>query len=251
MSFTDLLRSARSSRGTVVHKFLTNYDPNSDRIFAFVEGDADEVFYRAQIQKYIPDQRSIYVYNCEGKRGVSNAYEDIIKRYPHCKKVLFFLDKDVDDIVSVPWPSEPRIFVTECYSVENYIVSRESLSRYFKDFVKVRRVEVDVDAVLAHFDEGLESFHRLMLPVMAWIVLIKRAGGRPVLHDIDPGYLFEVTDKGTFRRPKRSAIAYLLRVTQVGAGGSVWRVLKMTCVELGRLPAKSYVRGKFEAWLVR
>jgi hypothetical protein len=248
MSFTDLLRNARSSRISVFHKFLTHYDPNSDRIFAFVEGDADEAFYRAQIQRYVPDQRKIYLYNCEGKKGVCDVYADVIKRYPKCERVLFFFDKDVDDIVSAPWPADPRIFVTECYSIENYVVSRESITRYFKDFVKIRRVDVDLDKVLAHFDEGLRTFHGLMLPVMAWIVVMKRAGSRVHLHDLDPGELFAVTDEGTFRKEKRYAITYLLRVTQTSAGNSIWKLLRTTCSELKRLPAKAYVRGKFEAW---
>jgi hypothetical protein len=248
MSFIELLRNARSSRGTVVHKFLTNYDPNSDRVFAFVEGDADEVFYRAQIQKYVPDQRQVYLYNCGGKSGVCHAYEDIIKRYPKCQRVLFFLDKDVDDIVSVTWPSDPRIFTTECYSIENYIISRDSLSRYFKDFVKIRSVEVDLDAVLVGFDDGLRGFHRLILPIMAWIVMARRAGRRVQLQDLDPGELLRVTDDGVLRRPARCSMSYLNRVAQTDLGTPIWRHLRATCTELKRLPARAYVRGKFEAW---
>lgn len=248
MSFTDLLRSARASRATVIHKFLTNYDPNSDRVFGFVEGDADEVFYRAQINKYLSDQRQIYLYNCEGKKGVFSAYEDIVKRYPACERVLFFVDKDLDEIVGAQWPSDPRIFTTEYYSVENFIVSRDSLSRYFKDYVKIRRVDVDVDAVLWRFDDDLRTFHRLMLPVMAWIVVAKRSGARVNLHDLNPGELFQVTDGGTSRKSHCRAIAYLCRVCQVQAAAVPWNLLRRAAVELSRLPAKSYVRGKFEAW---
>jgi hypothetical protein len=248
MSFTDLLRSARSTRVATTHKFLTNYDPNSDRVYAFVEGDADGAFYRAQIQKYAPDQRMIYTYNCEGKAGVTEAYEDIVKRYPKCERVLFFLDKDVDDIVGRQWPSDPRIFVTECYSIENYVVNKEALSRYFKDYVKVRRVDVDVDRVLEQFERDLAHFHKMMLPVMAWIVMMKRAGHRVNLHDVDPGALFGVTDQGNRRKARRCATAYLVRVTQSNAGSPNWKHLRTTCAELKRLPPKAYVRGKFEAW---
>lgn len=248
MSFTDLLRSARSSRVSTLHKFLTNYDPNSDRVFAFVEGEADESFYRAQIQKYVPDQRMIYVYNCDGKQNVCELYGELVKRYATCERVLFFLDKDVDDIVSAPWPADPRIFVTECYSIENYVVSRESATRYFKDFVKIRRVDVDLDAVLAHFDEELRNFHRLMLPIMAWIVIMKRAGCKVNLHDVKPSELLDVTDNGTRRKPRRCAIAYLIKVTQTTPGVATWRLLRSTGRELMRLPPKSYTRGKFEAW---
>jgi len=248
MSFTDLLRKARSSRVAMFHKFLTNYDPNSERVYAFVEGDADEAFYRAQIQKYVPDQRLIYTYNCEGKAGVAEAYADIVKKHPNCERVLFFLDKDVDDIVGIQWPSDPRIFVTDVYSIENYVVNKQALSRYFKDYVKVRKVDLDIDGVLEEFEVDLADFHRLMLPVMAWIVIMRRSRCRVNLQDVDPAELVRVTDDGNTRKPKRCSIAYLLRVTQVPSPSPPWQRLRVTCNELKQLPAKSYVRGKFEAW---
>jgi hypothetical protein len=231
-----------------VHKFLTNYDPNSERIYAFVEGDADEVFYRAQIQKYLPDERKIYTYNCEGKAGVAKAYEDVVKRYPKCERVLFFLDKDVDDIVGVQWPSDPRIFVTECYSIENYVINKQALNRYFKDYVKIRRVDIDVASVLDRFEKDLAHFHQMMLPVMAWIVIMRRAGCRVVLNDVNPGELFSVTDDGNRRKQKRCSIAYLIKVTQAKSASPTWPSIRTTCSELRRLPAKAYIRGKFEAW---
>ena len=43
-------------------------------------------------------------------------------------------------------------------------------------------------------------------------------------------------------------LAYLARVTGVSVPRGVWRGVRATCVEMTRLPAKSYVRGKFEAW---
>jgi hypothetical protein len=248
MSFTDLLRGARSSRVATVHKFLTNYDPNSDRIYAFVEGDADEAFYRAQIQKYTSDERKVYTYNCEGKTGVVEAYENIVTKYPECQRVLFFLDKDVDDIVGVQWPTDPRIFVTECYSIENYVINKQAISRYFKDYVKIRRVDVDIEIVLEQFEKDLAQFHQMMIPLMAWIIIMKRAGCRVVLNDVDPGELFMVTDDGNRRKPKRRSIAYLTKVTQVRSPSPTWKSIRTTCSELRRLPSKAYIRGKFEAW---
>lgn len=248
MTFTDLLRNARSSRVAMSHKFLTNYDPNSERVYAFVEGDADEAFYRAQIQKHVSDQRLIYTYNCEGKAGVAEAYADVVKRYPKCERVLFFMDKDVDDIVGVQWPTDPRIFVTDCYSIENYVVNKGALSRYFKDYVKVRKVDVDLDTVLERFDADLDHFHKMMLPVMAWIVIMRRNGCRVILQDVDPGEMFQIVDDGNRRKPKRCLITYLLRVTQAQGPSPTWRHIRTTCGELKRLPAKAYVRGKFEAW---
>jgi hypothetical protein len=248
MSFIDLLRNARSSRASTVHKFLTNYDPNSERVFAFVEGEADEVFYRAQIQKYVADQGQVFIYNCDGKKNVCNAYEDVIRRYPTCQRVLFFLDKDIDDIVGAQWPTDPRIFTTEFYSIENYVVSKEVLHRYLKDFVKIRRVDINIDAALVNFEDGLKLFHRRMLPVMAWIVVAKRSGARIVLNDLNPGDILTVSGDATARKSGCRAIAYLCRVCQANPNVAFWKLIRRTSHELKRLPAKSYVRGKFEAW---
>jgi hypothetical protein len=248
MSFTDLLRQSRSSQIAMSHKFLTNYDPNSERVYAFVEGDADEVFYRAQIQKYGIGPHLIFIYNCNGKAGVAEAYADVIKRYPDCQRVLFFLDKDVDDIVGSQWPGDPRIFVTECYSIENYVVSKVALSRYFKDYVKTRKVDVDVDAVLERFESDLSKFHGMILPVMAWIVFLRRAGHRVVLKDLDLNELCRVTDDGIRRKRNRCSIEYLVRVTQIKCPPPDWTQIRATSRELKRLPPKAYVRGKFEAW---
>ena len=248
MSFTELLRSVRTSRVTVLHKFLTSYDPNSQRVYAFVEGNPDQAFYRAQIQKYLTDGRDVYLYNCEGKQAVYDTYRDVLVRHPACTRALFFVDKDVDDLIGRQWPTDPRIFITDVYSIENYVICRESMARYFKDFVKIRRVEIDVERVLAEFENNLNLFHRLILPLMAWIVVMRRAGSRVVLTNVDLGALFAVSDRGTIRQPKRRMIDYLCRVTNTTPSGQVWRQVKRVCSELKSLPAKAYIRGKFEAW---
>lgn len=248
MSYVDILRTARSSRVSVVHKFLTNYDPNADRVYSFVEGDADVSFYRTQIKRYLTNERKLFTYNCEGKAGVASAYEDVVKKYPTCERVLFFLDKDVDDIVGVLWPSDPRIFVTECYSIENYVVSKDALRQYLQDFVKIRKCDIDVNDVLEQFDQELACFHRVMVPIMAWIVIMKRSGCAVVLQDVNLGELFRVTDRGIDRRLNRCAVAYLTKITQAKGPLPTWWRVRATCKELARLPAKSYIRGKFEAW---
>jgi hypothetical protein len=248
MSFTDQLRAARSRPVVPFHKFRTNYVPRSDRVYAFVEGYADEAFYRAHIQKHIPNDRDIYTYNCGGKAGVAAAFADVTKGYPQCERVLFFLDKDVDDITGKHWPMNPRIFITECYSIENYVVTKHALARYFKDYVKIGKVEIDIEKALEKFEEELAHFHAMMLPMMAWIVLMRRAGYNVVLQDINLAALFRITDDGNCRQARRRSIQYLLKMTQVNGSSPDWKRIKATCSELRRLPPKTYIRGKFEGW---
>lgn len=248
MSFTDLLRKARSGRTALLHKFLTAYDPNSDRVYAFVEGGADQAFYRVHIQGYVRSQSAIYIYDCEGKRNVYDLYSTVIAKYPACRRVLFFVDKDVDDIVGQAWPLDPRVFTTEVYSVENYCVCRAAVERYFQNFVKVRRSEYDLETIKARLEIQMSKFHKLMLPVMAWIVAARRAGLRVVLTDVNLDELFTMRESSISRRPRRRAAVYLNRVTQVNRANVSWSQVRSVCGELQRFSGKSYVRGKFEAW---
>lgn len=247
-SFIDLLKNARSEPVSVLHQFMTNYDPHQTRrVYAFVEGKPDEAFYRAHIQSYEPNPTNIFVYNCEGKANVYDAYRRVIVRYPNCSRVLFFVDKDVDDIVGTAWPLDPRICVTDCYSIENYLAECTVLSRFFADFVKIRRVAMNLGAMFERFDDDMRAFHSLVLPVMAWVVVMRRTGHQVILADVDMGQFFEITDSGV-RRRRGARLSTLARITKTQPFVAKWREIRKTCRELQRLPAKHYIRGKFEAW---
>lgn len=249
MSFAELLRQSRSKPVAAIHSFLTNYDPNDRRrIYAFVEGEPDRAFYRAHLQRYASTVSDIHIYSCEGKAGVYDVCAKVIARYPGCRRVLFFVDKDVDDIIGKPWPMDPRVFVTDSYSIENYLVTREAVSRYFSDYVKIRRVEIALPPMLDEFDRQLAVFHRVAAPVMAWIVVMRRAGNRVVLNDMNMGELCKLYDGGIARRIGCTGHSYLQRVSQTVVASNIWRDVRKTTLELLRLDPKRYVRGKFEGW---
>jgi Protein of unknown function (DUF4435) len=249
MSFTDLLRQSRSKPIAALHKFLTNYDPNDRRrVYAFVEGDPDRAFYRSHVQTYVASVSDLYIYNCEGKAEVYSTFRKVVDRYPSCRRVLFFVDKDVDELVGKLWPSDPRIFVTDWYSIENYLVQKEVLRRYLADYVKIRRVEVTPELLTQEFDRQLKVFYRIVTPVMAWIIVMRRAGHRVVLADVDMGEVCKLSDSGTARRRRKGLLSYLQRVSQTPESRNVWRSIRRTSHELRQIEPKRYVRGKFEAW---
>jgi hypothetical protein len=249
MSFIDLLRQSRAKPIAALHKFLTNYDPHDRRrVYAFVEGDPDKAFYRFHMQPYVGSVSEIYIYNCEGKAEVYSAFRKVVDRYPSCRRVLFFVDKDVDDIIGKVWPADPRIFVTDWYSIENYLVQKEVLERYFADYVKIRRVEVTPELAGQEFDQQLRVFHRIAMPLMAWIIVMRRAGHRVVLTDIDMGEVCKLSGSGTVRRRRNGLLSYLHRVSQTPESKNIWRSVRRTCRELRQIEPKRYVRGKFEGW---
>jgi uncharacterized protein DUF4435 len=248
VSFADLLRKSRSSRIAVLHKFLTNYDPYSPRVYAFVEGEPDAAFYRTHIGNYVRNPDLLFIYDCGGKPRVYETYNSVVARFPHCARVLFFVDKDLDDLVSQAWPTDPRIFATEVYSIENYLVCKDLVTYFFKNFVKIKGLELDLRPPIDLFDEQLRTFHRLLLPIMAWIVAMRRAGNKVVLTDVTMAALYIFGDEGPARKTSRATLEYLSRVTKTARRPGVWREVRRVAKELRRLPPKRYARGKFEAW---
>jgi hypothetical protein len=249
MSFVDLLRQSRSTPAALVHQFLTSYDPNEPRVYAFVEGDADRAFYREFIEQHLRGRR-LYIFNCEGKRRVFDAYEKVTQRHPQCRNVLFFVDKDVDDLIGQSWPTDPRIFVTEWYSVENYVVIRETVDRYFADFIKLRRVALDLSGATSQFDSKLASFHRAVKSLMCWIIVMRRSGARVILSDLKLEKLYDFDGGRIVRVRAGPPIAYLCQATQTAPPANLWKQVRRVRKELDRQDPKRYIRGKFEAWFL-
>jgi hypothetical protein len=175
------------------------------------------------------------------------AFDDIRTRYPQISRALFFVDKDIDDIIGKPWPSDPRIFTTDVYSIENYAAVKECIEGYIRNYMKFKGVEIEISTIISKFVEEQSRFHRLILPIMAWIVLTRRMGFSVNLNDINLAELFEVKECTICRIPKRKTLSYLMKVTQTKKECS-WRALRQTAAELKRLSPKLYIRGKFEAW---
>lgn len=246
ISFIETLRNSRSTKTSIIHQFLTSYDPSASSFYLFVEGDPDRTFYRSIFSRLHRSEK-IYVYNCEGKQKVYAAFREILHRYPDIKRTMFFVDKDVDDIIGKSWPTDPRIFTTEVYSIENYIAVTECLEKHFQDHVKLRKVEIDTNIVVEKFAEEQARFYRMVTPIMAWIVAMRRKGKVVNLNGVNLAELFEIRDCTIYRKRRRNTISYLRRVTQAESTCD-WRVLRATTFELLRLQPKTYIRGKFDAW---
>ena len=249
MSFVEKLREARSSSSAILQEFWTNYDPNLPRVHAFVEGDDDQVFYRIVLQARTANTQRLYIYRCQGKERVYEVFRKITDRLPSCKGILFFVDKDLDDIIGRPWPTDPRIFVTDVYSVENYLVSRQTFTQLMQDFVQFRGVNFDLEVLAAHFERELNNFYRRILPLMALVVLLRRLGHRPYLNDVQLGQIFGFSADSAVCSKQGTRLAYLSRVCRIPGPIRVHR-LREVARELKRLPPKRFVRGKSELWFL-
>jgi hypothetical protein len=246
--FEDVLRAARSSRAAVVHEFLSQYDPRGRRVHAFFEGHDDEIFHTQFLRPRLPAGYRLTPYRCDGKSKVYAAFEEITRLRPSAKLVLFFVDKDVDDLVGAAWPTDPRIFVTDVYSVENYLVTRQVFERHISTAIRVVGVTFEREAILSHFDRELAEFRKAILPVMAWAIACRRAGRKFQLKTIRVERLVRFTDDCRVRR-ERGRFAQLEKMTQVTTGNQT-RALRPQLLELSKLEPQRVIRGKWEAWFV-
>ncbi|RXH30898.1 hypothetical protein XH94_34920 [Bradyrhizobium zhanjiangense] len=99
-------------------------------VFAF-EGDQDKAVYFQWIRRIRPDL--VYEpFPCDGKKQVF-LFREMLDRDlgDLSSRVYFFIDRDFDDFAG--YPERENTFMTEHYSVENYLVSADVLEELLKD----------------------------------------------------------------------------------------------------------------------
>ena len=152
----QILRSARNNGAVLKHKLLElrSIVP-FDRIFIF-EGDDDKIVYHSWIRRCANDiEYEPFV--CQGKRKVLELY-DILKRDKGnlIDGVYFFVDRDFDDLQGRP--TDPHIFMTERFSLENYIVDCTTLKEILTCDLHCHAVPIVRERILETFSMMLSDF---------------------------------------------------------------------------------------------
>jgi len=245
-NFADLLKGAKSGRVQVIHEFLTNFDPSKHRLHCFYEGREDEIFYRNFISPRT--EARLIGYICGNKDEVYSVFS-FVARHPGCDQSLFFVDKDLSDLLREKRPAHARFFVTAYYSIENYLVQQDVLGRFCRDFIQCRGVVCDHDKACEEFGEGLRKFYDLILPIMAWVLVVRRRGQRPNLRNVELKSLFRFDEHlHICKKLKRSRIAHLCTVTGITPTPGIAGEMRAALVELRSHNPKTVIRGHFESW---
>ncbi len=248
MSFADELAAAAESPVAILQEFLLQHEPREERIHAFCEGYEDPFFYRPMVEKFAKKRRTFF-YHCRGKWRLLEVFRQVTTRVGEYQHTLYFLDKDFSDLLNEQYPADSRIYVTEYYSIENYLACEQTIRRICTDFVTVKKCVLPMEMVVDRFREELRRFHSIILPLMAWTLCLRRSGFQVVLQNIDLGKMFILTPQLRIER-RRSAQAYLLQVTGAPERPRIWRELRREIKNLRNADPKHCVRGKFETWFL-
>lgn len=256
MSLVDQLRQQRQTPQALWLQFITAYDSKRYNLYIFVEGKTDSAY-------YLPALRhrgyKIRHFICDGKDGVIAAYneERIRKKISNRKSVLFFVDKDWDDLLNITKiPQSNNFFVTEYYSFENYLVSPETIEMFWTDFYKLPQNE-KLTEVIENFQHGYSVFVKLIRPMMAWAIAQKKKEQELAviqnrkqkglnLNNINLNKVFELDSdlkpfkkKDSFKKIKK-ACGFNHKLS--------FDNIKKELKKLKNLEPKQYIIGKFELW---
>lgn len=227
-------------------QFVLLYRAGEDELYAFFEGREDCCFYLPELRRRTDGRFAVVPIRCGGKQPLLDLIPRVRGTIDQQSRALFFVDKDFDDVLGVALPTDRYVFATQHYSFENYLVSEAVLDVILDEIFQLPRGDQRRTTVLAEFRRGHASFLRKVLPIMAWLVVMRRRGLRPNVQNINLATIFAL-DGGEVSRSK-GVLGVLDLATGVTTDRGLLPDLRRTLRELRRLPAKSVVRGKFELW---
>jgi hypothetical protein len=130
-SYLEHLKSGRHSPAVLKIKLIQLKADAPGVVVLVFEGDDDKVIYSQWIRRIRPDLQ-YEPFPCNGKDGVLTLLDAVLRdRGDLAKNVFFFIDRDYDDLRDVDPPE--CIFMTDRYSVENYLVTNEVLLELLKN----------------------------------------------------------------------------------------------------------------------
>jgi hypothetical protein len=109
---------------------LQQYKSTDNSIHIFHEGKDDPSFYSNYLERGRLKRQRVYYYLFNNKKGVYFHYEKINWLKFKKNRLLFFVDKDLDDILEIKYPHDQNIFVTKYYTIENYLISYSTSDNY-------------------------------------------------------------------------------------------------------------------------
>ena len=245
------LRHERENPRAAFLLFLFNDAKVPKSIHAFVEGKNDASFYTNFVLNAILNSDNMYpMYICGDKEGVYKAHSLVMNNNPR-GTTLFFVDKDLSDIFNENWLKASNIYVTDYYSVENYLVSDSMLLRIWTELLHFTPVTVDFSEFYREkFYMELERFYQFVLPITAWGIYLRQKGKRPNLKNLRFSDYFVFTEDLTLEKSEKAKrignIKFIEQACGVQIDADGQPEVDIIINNLSALSPKNYIYGKLE-----
>lgn len=251
----DVLRAEARTPHAVFHQFMLLLGSSSpDSFFLFFEGAEDPAFYIGFILPRL-HAREYHEFVCNGRSGVIKVNELCSRDGRAFDRTLYFIDKDHCDLINPTEVLPNRLFQTDCYSFENYLVCKQSFRRFWTERLHLQSGDSRFDSYLELYHRLHQSFLKRMLFLMAIILIGRGIDKYPVaklnLNNVRMEKVLSI-DVGNGRvRWVPSGGSNFLAASNMTASGSALRgdaIRSVVRKYLRGLEPKSYVRGKYELW---
>lgn len=185
MGMLNIHADALANKAACYHEFLTRYSKSKSIVYGFVEGKEDPCFYRGFIENQLPEGWEVELWPAGNKKQVYFIHSTIDwRRFPK-KRICFFVDRDLSELIPETLPKDSNIYVTDRYSIENDIVNRATCYRVLTEVCGLNGVAHDeLDVICDLFDQEFEKFMHALVPVMSWVLTWRRIGKKASLSDI-------------------------------------------------------------------
>ncbi len=192
MNMLGIHASALESFTVAYHDFLYQYRRDDQIVYGFVEGRDDPSFYRGFISGMLPDGWKVKLIISGNKNNVFRVFDEMDwSRFPK-KRLCFFVDRDLSMFLDEETRSGDNLYITDNYSIENEAVNFETMEVVLADIFGVNDLHpAEIDLIRKLFEANLRTFVESMAPVMAQILLWRKAGIDVSLSNIDPKEYFK------------------------------------------------------------
>jgi hypothetical protein len=253
-------------------RLLQVYWSKTNSVHLFVENIDDFEFYRTFV-KFIYRSYEPIAYRLEGKKNVIDAYEEINWKRFKRSKVLFFADKDYDDLLKKPQVEASNFFYTRYYSIENYLVNEPTFRIVLSNFFTKMDNEL-TEKLVAKFNFAHSLFIHKLKALTRFILIYREIDKDLDLDKFKMSYFIHIENmellekrlvlEYNYNRIKRDPLASsleksLLRkdtiseilVNKCGAAKEIVTFSKIMLKEvvLNSIPDPHiFIRGKYALW---
>jgi len=183
-----------------IQTFKNEYYHNKKTLHLFVEDEDDYEFYHAFASRIYNDYE-IYRYAQKGKAKLFEAYREMAFDKYKPGRVLFFYDKDYDDLIQKTQPVGSNLFMTSHYSIENYFVNEEAYRIILTYAYRYTPPEL-IEQVISEIRPLYEIFCSKLKIVTSWILIYREDSSFCDLDEIKFDDLF-MQEKDVFTCTKK------------------------------------------------
>lgn len=175
MSFLDELERCSLSDAPSYIDFLYRYNPKKKQVFAFYEGDEDSSYYQFILRRIVGDDCEIEQIVAGCKNNVLKLQREFDWKTYNKQQIAFFVDRDLSFWLGDDEHYGENVFITDEYSIENYIANKSGFKAWiihFEGFARAKKSEIEL--MITEYERIIEKFKKEMIPIMAEAVVAKR-----------------------------------------------------------------------------